>query len=367
MGGIDRSRMPRLAGLSVQSAAGGGLDGFERGLREGLCGIRGVMDGWPVALLAESPSGVKGNGDCLAGFLEGIAAAAITRSGADPAVLGDPGTLVVVSSTKGDISGLAGPAGETSLGPFVGRIARRFGLSGHSELVSCACASGGIAVARAVRLLQSGWGTRALVLGFEMLNRFLVSGFASLGALSPRAARPFDQERDGLSLGEGVAAVWLVMDEKPGVRITGTGQTCDASGLIRPLEDGSGLALAMDRALEMAGPRPVDALCGHGTGTVANDSMEAAAYGSRYGTAVPPVFGIKGATGHTMGCCGVTEVVACTLAIQGGFLPGTVGFESGKEDLDVVKVTRQAVPERILSLNSGFGGINVALVIDRDD
>ncbi|NOZ01011.1 MAG: hypothetical protein GXP54_03880, partial [Deltaproteobacteria bacterium] len=367
MSSVDRSRAPRLAGMSIVSAVAVDLTGFNAAMQRGERGIRDEMEGWPVALIRDAFFRRDTDDDSLADMLNGVATAAFTDAGEDPALLREPTTALIISSTKGDIQGLATSEGETSLGPFAARIGRRLGVRGHLELVSCACASGGVALTRALRILRGGWARRVLVLGFERLNRFLVKGFGSLGALSRSPARPFDRNRDGLTLGEGAAAILLELDGRPGIRVTGAGQSCDATGMIRPAADGSGLILAMDRAIMEAGAdRPVDAVCGHGTGTVANDAMEAAAFISRFDGRPPPVFGVKGATGHTMGCCGVTEAIVCALALTGGYIPGTTGFESGNEGLDVAAATRDADMNRLLSVNAGFGGINIALVIEKD-
>jgi len=357
----------RLNGMSVYSAIGSGLDEFERAMKEGACGIRGDIDGMPVAAIGDVGLRRDGHPDAVAGFLSDVVVAALDDAGQGRDVLRDPGTILVLSTTKGDISGLLGSRGPVSLGPFAGRIRRHFNHSGYFELVSCACSSGGVAVARAARLLEAGLGDRALVIGFEMLDRFLVAGFGSLGALSANPARPFDESRDGLTLGEGAAAVMLVRDSLPGICLAGAGQSCDASGMVRPNEDGSGLRIAMERALSAAGSGEVDAICGHGTATVANDAMESVAMRSLFHDVQPPLFGLKGATGHTLGCCGVTEVVACAMALRGGYLPGTVGCDREIDGLDVVKSTRPNENRRLLSVNAGFGGINVALVLDRED
>lgn len=276
-------------------------------------------------------------------------------------------TLLVVASTKGDIRGLATPPGAVSLGPFLQRVRARINHRGHAELVSCACASGGVTVARAATLLAAGWGRRAIVLGIDWLDPFILDGFACLGAMSPTRARPFDDGRDGMSIGEAVAALVLVPDDRPGVRVTAAAETCDAFTVARPIDDGSGLELAIRRALAKAGDRPVDALCAHGTATIANDAMETAAFLAAFGGAPPQVFGIKGAIGHTLGCAGVIETAACALALTHGFLPGTVGFGATASGLDVTTTARKAAAARLLNVNSGFGGINVALVLDRTD
>jgi len=370
---------PRLAGTEVVSALGTDLDSFDAALRAGRGGLRPDPDGtW----LGPMPHPAwDGPGDPLAGFLAGVLASACRRAGENPAaVLGDPDTALVLATTKGDIAGLLAPGGETRLGPFLQRVRAAAGHRGHAELVSAACASGAVALARAARLLDAGWARRALVLGFDRLDRFLVEGFLCLGAMSPTACRPYDDDRDGLSLGEAAAAVLLVVDDLPGVRLAGCGLAGDAFTIVRPCDDGSGLALAIGRALADADtassvgpgatpcPGRIDGICGHGTATVANDAMEAAAFRAAFpypaDAPPPPVFGLKGATGHTLGACGVLEAIACLLAIRGGYLPGTVGFGSGTSGLDVVRTTRDAAPRRLLTVNAGFGGLDAALVLE---
>ncbi len=379
---------PRFAGMEVVSALGADLDAFDRGLRDGAGGLRSDPDGTFLGRMPHPPW--DGPGDPLAGFLASVLASACIRAGQHaPSLLADPDTLLILSTTKGDIAGFLAPGGETRLGPFLGRVRRAAGHRGHAELVSAACASGAVAIARAARLLEAGWGRRALVLGFDRLDPFLVEGFRCLGAMGTTACRPYDDDRDGLSLGEAATAVLLVDDDAPGVRLAGVGLSGDAFTIVRPCDDGSGLALAISRALKDAGEAVsgctlasavdraaipssipacpgsrIEGICGHGTATVANDAMEAAAFRLAFGDAVPPVFGLKGATGHTLGACGVLEAVACALAIRGGYLPGTPGFSATALGLDVVARSRATAPRRLLTVNAGFGGLDAALVLE---
>jgi len=70
-------------------------------------------------------------------------------------------------------------------------------------LVSGACASSNLAIARGAELLLAGRAERVLVLGIDIVSAFVFSGFAALQALSADKARPFARDRDGLSVGEG--------------------------------------------------------------------------------------------------------------------------------------------------------------------
>lgn len=356
---------PRIAGFDARCALGDGIAALRDGLRAGRGGLAPDAAGRIVGAMpvVRDPAGTAP--DPRIDAVAAVVATACADAGLAPACLADPDTVLVVASTKGDIRGLDAPPGPRSLGPFLQRIRDRLGHRGHAELVSCACASGGVAVARAARLLAAGWGCRAVVLGADWLGSFVLDGFSCLGAMSAAPARPFDDARDGMSVGEAIAALVLVDDDLPGVRVTASGQAGDAFTIARPADDGAGLALAVGRALEAAGAGAVDAICAHGTATVANDAMEAAAFLAAFGGEPPPVFGIKGAIGHTLGCAGVIETIACALALRDGFLPGTVGFGATSSGLDVTTTTREGAFRRLLNVNSGFGGINVALVLDR--
>ena len=167
----------RLAGMAVISGLGGSLTEFVRGLATDATAITHTQLGYPVARL---PGGLPDDPVELA---RAVALDAVVDAGLSPEHLRDPATLLVVATTKGDIRGILDGDGETCLGPFLGRLRRALGHRGHAELVSCACASGGAALARARRLLEAGWGSRALVLGIDRLNDFLVHGFGALGAL----------------------------------------------------------------------------------------------------------------------------------------------------------------------------------------
>ena len=108
---------PRFAGMEVVSALGAGLGAFDAALRRGDGGLRADPDG---TFLGRMPHPAwDGPGDPLAAFLRDVLEAACRDAGEDPAhVLRDPETVLVASTTKGDIAGLLAPGGETALGPL---------------------------------------------------------------------------------------------------------------------------------------------------------------------------------------------------------------------------------------------------------
>lgn len=264
-----------------------------------------------------------------------------------------PGAGLILCTTKG-----GGPAIPVS--PFAPVTTMR-------HVVSNACASGAQGVIEAADLLSDGEYETVNVHGMDVLTDFIAEGFLALNAVSPMPARPFDRRRDGLSLGEAAAGVRLARAAAPGApRIIAYGCSNDANHVSGPSRDGSGLALAIKRALRGMDRSEIRAICAHGTATVYNDAMEARAFHTAFDGAPPPVFGIKGAIGHTLGAAGLVEVIVSAKAATEGVIPPTAGFEAGEEDypLDVVHgKPRKIGPGCVLTTNSGFGGMNTAIVI----
>lgn len=240
-----------------------------------------------------------------------------------------------------------------------------------ATVVSNACVSGAQAVIEAVDALDDGDCDAALVVGGDVITDFVVAGFDALQARSPRRARPFDRARDGLSLGEAGCDLLLLPptdDPRAGAypRVVAYGCSNDANHISGPSRDGSGLALAIERALQGVDKSKIRAICAHGTATEYNDAMEARAFHAAFAGAPPPVFGIKGAIGHTLGAAGLLEVIVSARAAVEGMIPPTAGFEEGEGEfpLDVVHgEPREIEPGLVLTTNSGFGGMNTAIVV----
>lgn len=252
------------------------------------------------------------------------------------------------------------------------------GVQGECAVISSACSSSAIALIRAVQRIRHERDDSVMVVGCDGVSEFVHAGFCTLMALSPRPARPFDADRDGLTLGEGAAGAVVCSPQRAeelglGARcvILGTGMTCDANHMTGPSRDGDGLARAIDRALDEAqlNPADVDCICAHGTGTVYNDSMEMKAFKRVFGEDPLPTFSIKGATGHTMGAAGLLEILVAARSVEENVVPRTVGLENPDEEAAgwVNNEPVKADVRSALCVNSGFGGVNSAVLIGKAD
>lgn len=272
---------------------------------------------------------------------------------------------LVIATTKGELEPWLAGRGADGLNALAQQLADMgVKLPALSRVVSNACVSGASALIEGLELVQDGDADAALVLATDALTPFVAQGFHSLQGDSPTGTRPFDATRDGLSLGESAAA--LVLARAPGPRVHGYGASNDANHISGPDRQGGGLALAIERALAGVDRSRIVAICAHGTGTVYNDAMEARAFHRVFGSKPPPVFGIKGSIGHTLGAAGLLEVIVSLRVATEGVIPPTVGYRKGEPEhpLDVVHGKPRTVkPGLVLTTNSGFGGMNTAIVV----
>lgn len=267
-------------------------------------------------------------------------------------------------------------------------VAWQVGAEGPAAVVSTGCTSGIDAVAHAVELIREG-AVDVMVAGASdaPISPITVACFDAIKATSPRnddpehASRPFDRTRDGFVLGEGAAMFVLesaAHAERRGAsryaEIAGFGSRCNAYHMTGLRPDGREMAEAIRVALAEArvNPDEVDYVNAHGSGTRQNDRHETAAFKRSLGEHAyrVPVSSIKSMIGHSLGAIGSLEIAACALAIDNGVVPPTANLhESDPEcDLDYVPlVAREKQLDAVLTVGSGFGGFQSAMVLVHPD
>jgi 3-oxoacyl-[acyl-carrier-protein] synthase II len=248
------------------------------------------------------------------------------------------------------------------------------------------CASGAVALGEALHAIRGGTMDAAIAGGAEVpLSPLAFGAFDIIRALSAgsndlpgQAARPFDANRDGFVMGEGVGLLVLEAAEIarrrgaiPYAELMGYGSTSDAHHMVQPRADGREAARAIGIALEDAGvsPSEIDYVNAHASSTSLGDVAEARALARALDgrTSAVPVSGTKALYGHPLGASSAIEAAICALAIHHGWAPGTANLETKDpavvEDLPgLMQAGRPGRYDRVLSTSFGFGGLNAALV-----
>lgn len=248
-------------------------------------------------------------------------------------------------------------------------VRHALGITGPAAGVSTACSSSAKVFASAARLLQTHQVDAVVVGGVDSACYTTIYGFKSLGLTSTQPCRPFDAQRDGLSIGEGAAFALLEQGapQAGDLVLAGYGETSDAYHMSSPHPEGEGARTAMVQALERAGLQPDDIgyINLHGTATPGNDAAEGCAVSALFGERVP-CSSTKGHMGHTLGAAGCVEACVSLLALQHGLVPAGVGTQTLDPSIAPVQyvVQNRAQPQlqAVLSNSFGFGGSNCSLV-----
>ena len=383
----------RVRGLGLVTSYGAGVDVALASLRQGKTGIT-PLSLFPVAFTDKIkvnqfdhelfPTNERGTEDLLV-----LAAReALAQSGVDvdkPAddalrdcalVLGTSGFLFAAETEYRRHLAATGTISTPPLraaGWFAARVAQRLGLAGPVITLSTACSSSANALLVAGDMITRGEIARALVMGVEGLSSITLTGFQSLMLLDPDGCRPFDAERAGLQLGEGVGALMLETETDAHARgdfLRGGANLCDIHHVTSASPDGSAMRAVMEQALATSAiaARDIRAIKAHGTGSEDNDIAEAAAMRALFGATPPPFTGLKRYLGHTLGACGAIETAAFLACVRAGFLPHTAGFSRADAALKVQPLiaSTPAGAGNYLFNFFGFGGNYAALVIAHD-
>lgn len=254
-------------------------------------------------------------------------------------------------------------------------IAGYFGLKNFVSTISTACSSSANAIMVGARMIEAGRLKRVIVGGSDCLTKFTLNGFNSLMILSENTCRPFDEERDGLNLGEAAAYILLEAEncidgKKVLGRLSGYGNANDAFHQTASSENGEGAFLAISKALKKAGipASGIDYINVHGTGTKNNDLSESIALQRAFGEKIPAFSSTKAFTGHTLGAAGAVEAVFSLLSLKDQEIFPNLNFQKMMNETGLVPVTelQNKKINSILSNSFGFGGNCTSLIFEKD-
>ncbi|MEO9802369.1 MAG: beta-ketoacyl synthase N-terminal-like domain-containing protein [Reichenbachiella sp.] len=287
--------------------------------------------------------------------------------------LEDSRTLLILSTTKGDIEHLAkGDVEKSKPTHLLEQVKSHLALKCSHTTISNACISGVLACIHGQDLIKQGAYDHVVVVGADLVSEFTYRGFESFFALSELPCRPFDQDRTGLSLGEGVATVVMSKDNrvylKKPLAFLGGASANDANHISGPSREGEGLFRAITEAMKQASTTSdqIDFVNAHGTATRYNDDMESIAF-HRARLESKAINSFKGYYGHTLGAAGVLELVLSMHSMRNDTLIKSLGFENEgtAKPLNVIADNESKEIRTVLKTASGFGGCNAAAILQK--
>lgn len=282
-------------------------------------------------------------------------------------------SLLVLSTTKGNVKLLKNKdsdIGGAQLSTLGKKVANYFGFKKEPIVISNACVSGLLAISVAKDLIQAGMCDNAFVLAGDEISEFILSGFNSFQAMSSKPCRPYDEARDGVTLGEASAAVFMDANLEGAnlIEVLGSGAINDANHISGPSRTGEGLYLSILSALKEASiaKEEIDFISAHGTATIFNDEMEAIAF-NRLDLQHVPVNSMKGYYGHTLGASGLLETVLSIESARHNQLIVSQGYENNgvSQEINVIQKSEGKQINHFLKTASGFGGSNTAILFKK--
>ena len=396
-----------ITGAGIVSCLGNDLPTVTTALRDGRSGIRFVPEfaerglrsqvaGLPeVDLEARIDRKLRRFMGDAAAYAYVALADAIAQSGLATAQVSHPRTGLIMGSGGGSPTNQIESAdtlrekGVRRVGPYqVTRtmsstvsacLSTAFGVKGLNYSISSACATSAHCIGVAAQQIQ--WGMQDVVFagGGEECSWGMAMLFDAMGALSSKrndtptlASRAYDADRDGFVIGGGGGALVLESLEHAQTRganilaeLVGFGASSDGVDMVAPSGDG---AIACMRQAIAGLDAPIDYINTHGTSTPVGDVSELRAMREVFGDAMPPFSSTKSLTGHSLGATSVQEAIYCLLMLQNDFIAGSINIDTldpDAEGLPVVRATRPARLDTVLSNSFGFGGTNASLVLKR--
>ena len=396
-----------VTGMGIASCLGNDLGTVSSALRESRAGIRFLPDHAERGLRSQVGGAVDLDLDAvidrkLKRFMSDAAAYsyvslrdAIADAGLDEAAVSDPRTGLIAGSGGGssrwqvETADLLRDRGVRKVGPYMvprtmcstvsANLATAFKIKGLSYSLSAACATSAHCIGAAADLIRHGAQDIMFAGGGEDLDWTMSVMFDAMGALSTgfndtpaTASRPYDANRDGFVIAGGGGMLVLEDYEHAKARgahihaeLIGYGVTSDGADMVAPSGEGAVRCMRM----AMAGiDRPIDYLNTHGTSTPLGDITELNAVREVFGDAIPPLSSTKALSGHSLGAASVHEAIYSLLMLRDGFIAGSANIETLDprcEGFPIVRESRDATLNTVMSNSFGFGGTNAAVVFAR--
>ena len=256
-------------------------------------------------------------------------------------------------------------------------VADKLNINSFTTTISTACSSSANSIMLGARLIKNGMLDVAVAGGVDALTKFTLNGFNTLLILDRAYCKPFDENRNGLNLGEGAGYVVLVSEKIAATlnkelycELKGYANANDAYHQTASSPDGTGSYLAMQHALQSAqlNTGDINYINLHGTGTQNNDMAEATAIERLFNPEYPKMSSTKSFTGHSLGASGGIEAVFSSLAVKNNFVYPNLRLQTPMQEFSFAaerKFLKDVYIKNVLSNSFGFGGNCSSLIFSK--
>lgn len=229
-----------------------------------------------------------------------------------------------------------------SLSVIPSRVSYLFDLKGPSIAIDTACSSSLTALSLAYDSIVHGICDTAIVGGIQvMIEPDIYCDLGKLGMISKTGkCRPFDEEADGIGLGEGIGVVILkrldqALNENDRVygiiEAVGLNQDGKTNGITAP--NGLSQESLIRDVYKKYGIKTSDIsyIESHGTGTKLGDPIEFRALKNVFGdkSHTPCVLSsVKGNIGHTLSASGIASLIKVLLSMKNATIPAIANLKT---------------------------------------
>ncbi len=333
-----------------------------------LAGINHINDFPRTTLFASiaaqealKDSGYKDEADVRTGLVFGTTVGGMDVAEANYRIEGNKPSFMVTCQNKGFTAEF---------------LAEKFGVTDFVTTITTACSSSANAIMIGCEMIKNKQLDRVIVGGADSLCKYTLNGFNTLMILSEDPCTPFDEDRKGLTLGEG--AGFIVLESETLVEkynknayaiVSGYSNKNDAFHQTATSENGEGPYLCMKEAMEMAGLKTSDInyINAHGTGTPNNDLTESIAIERMFGEKYPPFSSLKPYIGHTLGAAGGIEAIFSVLSINHQWIYPSLNLKNNISAVNVSpnKELKKGTVNNVMSNSFGFGGNDTSVILTK--
>lgn len=252
---------------------------------------------------------------------------------------------------------------------FTEKLIEKMGGKNQRLTVSSTCSSGLNAVGMGYQFIKAGLTDKILVLGYDFVSDFILSGIRATRGLSMEAIKPFDVNRNGMVLGDGTGA--LILEDYDCARKRNANVYAEVAGY-RSFSEAYHLMVPDLKGVMGANCLKYNNITSKNSflmvssnGTKHNDQSIYESIASQFDAEKPFVSGVKAQIGHTLGASGIIEGIATIKSLKEKILLPLFGVEECEFDLNYVKNPVQHEFTQGVNLSTSFGG-NVASVLYKE-